>query len=102
MPSPPCPFSTKKAEASFRNMPTEDFQALWQFRHPGDDGSETLFWLGEREYPRELRSSKNRASQHFCLILAYCHKAPPLEGSGRLSSREAVLPLVYCVKEDGL
>jgi hypothetical protein len=58
-------------------MPTEDFQALWQFRHPGDDGSETLFWLGEREYPRELRSSKNRASRHFCLILAYCHKAPP-------------------------
>ena len=26
---------------------------------------------------------------------------PPL-GSGRLSSREAVLPLLYCVKEDGL
>src|SRR5262245_16386747 len=44
---------------------------------------------------------KNHGVTASCQISVYCFRAPPL-GSGRLSSREAVLPLLYCVKEDGL
>jgi hypothetical protein len=46
-------------------------------------------------------SLQAKPSTAFRLISDYCRKAPPI-GVGTFSSREAVLPLVCCVKEDGL
>jgi hypothetical protein len=74
-------------------MSRKDFQALWQFRHQRRVPSEHIVI--------ELFAKNPDIETAFRLISYYCRKAPPI-GVGTFSSREAVLPLVCCVKEDGL
>ena len=83
----------KRHQAHPRNTSSNDFAPPWLFRHPFADLSNVL----RRAFPFEKCLPPGDIFTSIALIIA-----KPPSGGRKLSFREAVLPLMYLVKEDGL